>query len=186
MGSMTLATAVSLASAAGLNAYIPLLIFGLLARYTDVVALPAGWEWLTHPILLGVVGVLLVIELIADKIPAVDTVNDVVQTLIRPTSGGIVFGSAAAVDGSGEVNWWAVAAGVLIALAIHLVKTTTRPAVDVATAGTGTVVASAAGDAAALSLTLAGIFAPLLAVALLVALVGAVWLLTSKIRSRLA
>ena len=185
-GPMILATAVSLASAAGINAYVPLLAIGLLARYGDVVEAPAGWEWLAHPILLGVVGALLVIELVADKIPAVDSINDIVQTLIRPTSGGIVFGSATAVDGSSGINWWAVAAGMLIALAIHVVKATTRPLIDAATVGAGTLAASAAGDAAALSLTLAGIFAPLLAIALLVGLAGVVWWLTSRIRSRLA
>ncbi|MDR7328628.1 DUF4126 domain-containing protein [Corynebacterium guangdongense] len=183
---MDLATAVSLATAAGLNAYVPLLVFGLLARFSDVVHLPAGWEWLAHPILLGVVAALLVIEFVADKIPAVDSINDIVQTLIRPTSGGIVFGSATAVDGSAAINWWAVAAGVFIALAIHVGRATTRPVIDAATVGTGTIAASAAGDAAALSLTLAGIFAPLLAIALLVGLAGVVWWLTSRIRSRLA
>ncbi|WIM68197.1 DUF4126 domain-containing protein [Corynebacterium breve] len=183
---MTLMTAISLASAAGLNAYIPLLVFGLLARYSDLVVLPAGWEWLAHPILLGIVALLLIVELVADKIPAVDSVNDIIQTLIRPTSGGIMFGSSAAIDGTGEINWWAVAAGVAIALVVHLTKATTRPVVDAGTLGTGTVVVSSVGDAASLSLSVLGILAPILALILLVAVIaGAVWMVV-KVRSRLA
>jgi len=36
------------AASAGLNAYIPLMVMGLLARYTDVVDLPHGWAWLSN------------------------------------------------------------------------------------------------------------------------------------------
>ena len=43
-----------------------------------------------------IVAVLLVVEIVADKIPALDSVNDAIQTFVRPTSGGIVFGSGTA------------------------------------------------------------------------------------------
>ncbi|CAN5419564.1 hypothetical protein BH10ACT9_BH10ACT9_45510 [soil metagenome] len=88
-----LLTGVGLATAAGLNAYIPMLMLGLLARFTDVVALPGGWSWLENGWVLALVGVLLVIEIVADKVPALDSINDTVQTFVRPTAGGIVFGS---------------------------------------------------------------------------------------------
>src|SRR3712207_5900749 len=87
-----------LAAAAGLNAYIPLLSLGLLSRFTDVVTLPSGWSWLENEWVLGVVGVLLLIEVVADKVPAVDHLNDIVQTVVRPASGGIVFGSGTAAE----------------------------------------------------------------------------------------
>lgn len=86
-------TGFGLASAAGLNAYIPLLAMGLLGRYTDLVNLPAGWSWLENGWVIGIVAILLAVEIVADKIPALDSVNDTVQTFVRPTSGGIVFGS---------------------------------------------------------------------------------------------
>ncbi|MDT5094317.1 MAG: hypothetical protein QOH60_3680 [Mycobacterium sp.] len=69
---MELLTGVGLATAAGLNAYIPMLILGLLARFTNDVALPHGWTWLENGWVLAIVAVLLAIEMIADKIPALD------------------------------------------------------------------------------------------------------------------
>ena len=89
-------TGTGLAAAAGLNAYIPLLLLGLGARFLDFIVLPAGWTWLENEWVLGILGVLLVIEFFADKIPAVDSVNDLLQTVVRPASGGIVFGSGSA------------------------------------------------------------------------------------------
>ena len=83
---MEVLTGFGLATAAGLNAYIPLLALGLLARFTDLVTLPAGWAWLENGWVLAIVGALLVIEVVADKIPALDTVNDVIQTVFRPAA----------------------------------------------------------------------------------------------------
>ena len=77
-------TATGLATSAGLNAYIPLFALGLLDRFTGLVDLPAGWTWLSADASLWILGVLLALELVADKIPGVDAVNDVVQTVVRP------------------------------------------------------------------------------------------------------
>lgn len=181
---MSIMTAMSLAGAAGLNAYIPLLVFGLLARYTDLVDLPPEWLWLTHPVLLGVVAALLVVELVADKIPVVDSVNDVIQTVVRPTSGGIVFasglGAAEVVDGRTEINWAAVIVGVLIALAIHLLKSTARPVVNASTAGVGAPVLSTVEDTTSLTVTLLALLAPVIAAALMVAAVVALGVLVVR------
>ena len=93
---MELLTGLGLATASGLNAYIPLLALGLLSRFTDLITLPHGWVWLENGWVMAIVAVLLVIEIVADKIPALDSVNDAIQTFVRPTSGGIVFGSGTA------------------------------------------------------------------------------------------
>src|SRR4051794_41806894 len=69
---------------------------GLLARYTDTVTLPGGWQWLSNGWVIGILAVLLAVEVIADKIPVVDHVNDVVQTVVRPTAGGLAFGAGSA------------------------------------------------------------------------------------------
>ena len=82
-------TGAGLAAAAGLNAYIPLLAIGLLSRFTDLVSLPPGWAWLENGWVQIILGVLLVIEIVADKVPAVDSVNDWIQTIVRPAAGGI-------------------------------------------------------------------------------------------------
>jgi hypothetical protein len=88
-------SAFGLAAATGLNAYLPLLIVGLMARYTDLVTLRPPFNALENPVVLGVLGVLLVIEMTADKIPAVDSVNDVIQTVVRPAAGAIIFAASA-------------------------------------------------------------------------------------------
>ncbi len=93
---MELLTGFGLATAAGLNAYIPLLALGLLSRFTDLVTLPHGWTWLENGWVMAIVAVLLLVEIVADKIPALDSINDAIQTFVRPTAGGIVFGSGTA------------------------------------------------------------------------------------------
>ena len=74
------ATAFGLSASAGLNAYLPLLIVALTARYTDLIKLNEPWDVLTSGWVIGVLVVLLLIEMTVDKIPAVDTVNDLIQT----------------------------------------------------------------------------------------------------------
>jgi len=164
-----LLTGLGLATAAGLNAYIPLLMVGLLARFTDVVSLPGSWSWMENGWVLAIVGVLLVVEIVADKVPALDSINDTVQTLVRPTSGGIVFGSGtaaetAAVADPGEFarsgQWIPVLLGVVIALVVHLVKTAVRPAANVATAGLAAPVLSTVEDGISVSLVLVALIVP--------------------------
>lgn len=95
MKNMDFLTGTGLAASAGLNAYIPLLAVGVLNRYTSVIDLGPGFTWLSNGWVLLILGVLLALEIVADKIPAVDSVNDMIQTIVRPTSDGIVFGSSA-------------------------------------------------------------------------------------------
>jgi len=191
-----LMTGFGLASAAGLNAYIPLLSMGLLSRYTDLVNLPSGWSWLENGWVLVLVAVLLVIEIVADKIPALDSVNDAVQTFVRPTSGGIVFASGtaaqtAAITDPGEFartgQWVPVVIGVVTALVVSLTKTAVRPAANVATGGVAAPVLSTIEDAASVSLTFIAILIPALVLIVLMALLwAAVWLLRRRRRRRLA
>jgi len=166
-----LLTGLGLATAAGLNAYIPMLMLGLLARFTDVVNLPDGWSWLENGWVLTIVGVLLVIEIVADKVPALDSINDTVQTFVRPTAGGIVFGSGTAAETAAVADpgdfarsgqWIPVVIGVVIALVVHLVKTAVRPAANVATAGVAAPVLSTVEDGISVSLVLVALLIPAL------------------------
>ena len=187
---MELMTGFGLASAAGLNAYIPLLSMGLLGRYTSLVHLPSGWSWLSNGWVIGIVAVLLIVEIVADKIPALDSINDTVQTFIRPTSGGIVFGSGtaaqtAAVADPGEFArtgaWIPVVIGVVTALVVHLTKSAVRPVANVATAGVAAPVLSTVEDFTSAGLTFVAILLPALVIVVLIALVwAAVWLLRKR------
>ena len=177
---LELLTGTGLAFAAGLNAYIPMLLLGLGARFLDFVQLPAGWAWLENEWVLGILAVLLVIEFFADKIPAVDSVNDVIQTVVRPTSGGIVFGSGSASETAAvtdpaaffESNQWVpVVTGVLIALLVHGAKTAARPVLNMATFGLAAPVVSFFEDVSSVFLSLFAILIPVLVVVVIVVLV---------------
>ncbi|HEX2773123.1 MAG TPA: DUF4126 family protein, partial [Micromonosporaceae bacterium] len=121
---LELLTGTGLAASAGLNAYIPLLLVGLLNRYTSLVELPSGWQWLSNGWVIGILVVLLAIEVVADKVPVVDHVNDAVQTFVRPTAGGLAFGAGStsetvSVSDPGQFfssnQWVPIALGVAIA-----------------------------------------------------------------------
>jgi hypothetical protein len=150
---------------------VPLLALGLGGRFLDFVQLPDGWTWLENEWVLGVLGVLLVLEFVADKIPAVDTVNDWIQTVIRPASGGIVIGGGALTETATvtdpaeffESNAWVPAVtGVLIALGVHVVKATVRPALNAVTFGMAAPVLSFAEDVGAVGLSLLALLLPAL------------------------
>lgn len=165
---MELLTALGLSIPAGLNAYIPLAAVALAQQF--------GWLELKQPFdvlgewwMIAIILVLLAVEVVADKVPAVDHVNDAIQTVVRPAAGGVVAVAAAgnAIDVS---PWLLVLAGVLLAGGVHAVKATARPVVNVSTAGVGAPVVSAAEDAGAVALSATAIFAPALLVVLLLVL----------------
>ena len=180
-----------LAAAAGLNAWMPLFLLGLADRFLGVVDLPAGWTWVSSDIALWITGILLVLEIVADKIPAVDSVNDVIQTVIRPAAGGIVFGAGASSETVrvedpstlfADGGWVPIVVGVVIALAVHAVKATVRPVANVATAGLAAPAISAAEDVSAFALVATAILVPVVAGILLVGLVVAAVLLLRRRR----
>lgn len=156
-----LMAAFGLAAATGLNAYLPLLIVGALARYTDLITLKSPWSALTHPVVLVVLVVLLIIEITVDKIPAVDTINDVIQTFIRPAAGAILFAASSNVI-SEMSPVLAMVCGLLVAGGVHAAKATVRPAVTATTAGLGNPVVSAVEDTVSGITTLVAIIIPAL------------------------
>jgi hypothetical protein len=106
---------------------------------------------------------------VADKIPAVDHVNDVIQTVVRPAAGGLLAVSA---SGEGTVSpVLLLVAGVLIAGGVHAVKASARPVVNVSTAGTGAPVVSTLEDIGAAIMTVLALLVPVLAAVLIIAIV---------------
>jgi len=180
-------TGTGLAASAGLNAYIPLLTMGLLARYTDLIELPSGWSWLGNGWVLTILALLLAVEFFADKIPMVDSVNDVVQTAVRPTAGGLAFGAGSSsetvlvTDPGQSSQWVPIVAGVLIALGVHGVKAAARPVINAGTAGIGAPVASTAEDFTSVFMSVIAIVMPFLVLVFLVAIVFTfVWLVRRR------
>ncbi|WP_433369578.1 DUF4126 domain-containing protein [Actinoplanes sp. CA-142083] len=186
-------TGTGLAASAGLNAYIPLMVMGLLARYTELIDLPSGWAWLGNGWVLTILGLLLAVEVVADKVPVVDHVNDVVQTVVRPTAGGLAFGAGSGaqtvtVSDPGSFftshQWVPVVAGVLIALGVHGVKAAARPVVNVSTAGFGAPVASTVEDIGSVLMSVLAILMPILVLVGLGLLVWAVVLIMRRRRRK--
>ena len=173
----------SLAASAGLNAWMPLFLLGLADRILPAVTLPASWSWLSGDIALWILGGLLALEIVADKIPAVDSVNDVIQSILRPASGGIAFGAGSgaqtiAVDDPAafftDNTWVPVVTGVVIALVVHVIKATARVAANATTGGLAAPVLSSAEDGASFALAAAAIVVPVVAALLLIGLAVAI------------
>ncbi|MFI6630407.1 DUF4126 domain-containing protein [Nonomuraea fuscirosea] len=185
-------TGMGLSTAAGLNAYIPLLVVGVLANFTDTVKLPDGYSWLSDWGVLAVIAVLLVAEMVLDKVPAVDSVNDAIQTVVRPASGGVVFSATSAAAEFENSTWmtehpwvgWLL--GIGLALVVHTIKTVARPVVNVSTAGAGAPVVSAAEDAGAFGMSLIAIFLPVLVILALLLLAALAWWVLRRVRRRRA
>jgi hypothetical protein len=186
-------TGVGLATSAGLNAYIPLLAIGLLSRYTDLINPPSGWQWLSNGWVIGILAILLAIEMVADKVPVVDHVNDVIQTVVRPTSGGLAFGAASSSqtvtvsnpsEFFGSHQWVPIAVGVLISLTVHGMKAAARPVINTTTAGFGAPIASTAEDITSVIMSVVAILLPVLVGVFVIGLIGVFWLLISRHRRR--
>jgi hypothetical protein len=183
-------TGLGLSAAAGLNAYIPLLLVGVLARWTQVVSLPPDFAWIANGWVLGAVAVLLLAEVVLDKVPVVDHLNDLVQTFVRPAVGGVIFAATAAaqqVDASPwmrEHPWVGWLAGVAVAALVHAGKAGARPVVNTTTLGTATPLVSAAEDGASLAMSLVALFAPLLVLVGLLLLGLGMFLALRRLRRR--
>jgi uncharacterized protein DUF4126 len=179
-------TALGLSTAAGLNAYIPLLTVGLLNRYTDLIDLPAPWDNLGDPLVLGVVGVVGVADFIGDKVPIVDHVLHVIGTVIAPVVGGVLaFASATAFDVSPGLT---VPFGVAAALATQVGRTAARPVSTVTTGGGANPVVSFAEDGLSGALSITALVWPVVtAVLAVIVLVGVflLWRKWSQFRSRI-
>jgi len=112
--------------ASGVNAYATVLLLGLLGRFADVDAVPAGLE---RTDVLIAAAVLYAIEFIADKVPFLDSTWDAIHTVIRPTV-GTVIGLLIAGDVQSLDQAVLAATGGVTALLSHLVKSGLRLAVN--------------------------------------------------------
>lgn len=153
--------AFGLSASAGLNAYIPLLVISLTARFTDLIQLNSPWDALTSWWVIGLLLVLSLIEFFADKVPAINHANDVIQTFVRPIAGAIVFAASANVIT--EIHpVLALGAGVLVSGTVHTVKAAAvRPAVTATTGGAGNIPVSVAEDMLATFLSIMAILIPI-------------------------
>lgn len=175
-----LLSGLGLALPAGLNAYIPLLGVALADRYTGLLQLAAPYDIVSSPGVILLLVALLLLEVIADKVPVIDHFNDVVQTAVRPASGAIVM--MATTDATGTINpVVAMSGGLLLAGTVHFLKASFRTLVTASTGGIGNPIVSSAEDGAAIGLTLLALIAPIaIAVVLILLLLAVLWVLRRR------
>lgn len=136
--------------ASGINAYAVVLILGLAERIFNVTGIP---DALARTDVLVVAAVLFVVELVADKIPWLDSAWDTIHTVIRPVVGG-TLGYLFGHESSSLDAAFMAATGGFSALASHLVKAGARTAINTSPEPASNIVVSSAED-----LTVAGVVA---------------------------
>ncbi len=184
---MSVLAAFGLSASAGLNAYIPLFIIGVVAHYfPQAFTLNPPYDWIANPWFLIVLGVFIIIEFLADKVPAINHINDVIQTFIRPAAGAIAFAASAQVI-TDVHPVLALACGLLIAGGVHTVKAAAvRPAVTATTGGAGNIPVSLAEDILATLVSILSVLLPVLAAILIIVVISLVlwWWFERRSRHR--
>lgn len=175
-------SAFGLSSAAGLNAALPLVVVGLLAR-TGYLDLAEGYGALRTWPVLAVLAVVLVADVVGDKIPGVDHALHLAGTVVAPVAGAVAFASQAGVVDH-LPPWLALVAGVGTAGSLHGARAALRPLATATTGGLGNPVLSAIEDVVSAALTAFAVLVPLLAVVLLVVIVVVVWRLWRRLGRR--
>lgn len=178
---MDIFTAFGLSASAGLNAYIPLMIVAFLARFTNLINLSPPWDTLTDWWVIGLLVILSIVEFFADKAPAVNHINDLIQSFVRPAAGAILFAASAQIVT--EVNpVLSIVLGILVAGGVNTVKSlAVRPAVTVTTGAAGNVPVSMAEDIVSTILSIIAIVLPVLIVSVIIVITALIiWLLWRK------
>ncbi|MCW5640187.1 MAG: DUF4126 domain-containing protein [Rubrivivax sp.] len=170
-----LALAAALGWASGLRLYLVVFLTGL-AGALGWVTLPDGLRLLQQPLLLSASGLMVAAEFLADKVPGIDSLWDMVHTLVRVPAGALL---AAGVFGGDHASWALIAAllGGTLAATSHLAKASTRAAVNTSPEPFSNVALSFAGDAAVPALLWLAwahpwVFFPVLALTLALAVVA--------------
>lgn len=160
------ATGLGLSSSAGLNAYLPLIMYNLAVHFKlieaegNVATTISSWQ------ALGIFSALLVVEMVVDKIPLLDSVNDVINTVVRPVAGAaLMTASTTPLNDTLSpevVQLFALISGGSSAGGVHAVKAISRPVITGSTAGTGNWAVSIAEDVVSLSVSLLALALPFL------------------------
>jgi hypothetical protein len=182
---MNLLQAFGLSTAAGLNAYLPLLVVGLLGRYTQLIRLDGPFSLLSHPLVLLVIAVLALLDFVGDKIPTVDHALHAAGLIIHPIAGAILF--MALNSEAGSVNpLLAAICGVILAGGTHSIRATVRPLATISTAGIANPVISFFEDVTSLILSVLAVIVPVLAFVLVLVFIFLMVLLFRRLRRRRA
>lgn len=176
-----------LSASTGLNTFLPLLLLSAAARFQIAgIELGQRFDWLSSDVAIIVLIVASVVEIIADKVPAVDHFLDSIGTFVRPLAATVA--TASVLTGADVNPTVAAVVGLMIgaptSLGFHTLKAGTRVASSAATMGCANPVLSLIEDVISLSLTIVSIFVPLAVPVALALLVWLLWLVAKRIRRR--
>jgi uncharacterized protein DUF4126 len=174
-----------LSASTGLNTFIPLLLLSAAARFHIAgITLGDKFNWLSSDVAITVLIVASIVEIIADKIPAVDHFLDTVGTFIRPVAAAIA--TASALTGANVDPTIAAIGGIIIgapvSLGFHTLKAATRVGSSAATFGCANPFLSVIEDVISVAMSVLSIFAPIIVPLALALLVWALWAVVQKIR----
>lgn len=168
--------------ASGINAYATVLVLGVLGRFAEVPGIPEGFQ---RTDVLIIVGVLTLIEFVADKIPYVDSVWDGISTVVRPIAGAVI--GALYAGATGDLTTVTLAAvGGITALVSHVTKAGLRLAINTSPEPLTNVTASVGGDVAvtgvATLVALAPVTAAIVVAVLLILGLAVLWFAANRVR----
>lgn len=178
----TLGTAMGSAWLSGINLYATVVTLGLLERF-HLVRLPGDLSILGNWWVIGLAGGMYLVEFVADKIPAVDSVWDAVHTFIRVPAGAILAATAFAEFDPG-IKWAAMILGGGVALGSHGAKAATRLAANTSPEPVSNIVLSVGEDIFTFGSTIVMAFFPIvILVVVVIFLILLVWLGPKVIRA---
>jgi uncharacterized membrane protein len=168
---LEVAMGISLAACAGLRTFLPLFVVGVAGRL-EWLPLSHSFEWLSSWPALVIFGVAVVTEFLADKIPIVDHLLDLLQVVVKPAAGTVLVAALLTDLSPLQTTVLAILSGGTTSMVMHLTKAKLRLLSTATTAGFGNPVLSFAEDALSLVGSLLAIVVPF--VALLVLALGLV------------
>ena len=183
MGALSgIISAFGLSTAAGLNAYIPLLVVAVLGRM-GVINLSSPYDAITSWWAIAAIVILGAVEFAVDKIPGADHINDAVQTFVRPAAGALLFAA-----NSGVITQTspvlALVIGLILAGGVHITKAAARPVVNATTLGIGAPIVSVLEDAVSVTGSLLAVFLPAVFLLFAAFMAYLIWRIYRRLQSR--
>lgn len=178
-----IASGIGLAACAGLRAFLPLFIVGLAGRL-EWIPLTGKFEFLASTPALIIFGVAVLVEILADKIPAVDHFLDSIQTFVKPIAGAVLAASVLAELTPLQASVLGLITGGTVAGTIHFTKANLRLVSSATTVGLANPVLSVIEDVGAFLGSVLALVVPILVVLLLVGVLIGVWSFIRRARRR--
>lgn len=165
---LSIATGLALSTAAGFNAYVPLLVTGFLSRATDLISLEAPFDRLEEPVVLAAIATVGLVDFVGDKVPAIDHVLHAIGLVVAPAAGAFL---ALGVASDSGIVPAVVVSGAVAAGATQGARATVRPLSTVTTGGMANPVLSLGEDGVSATLSFTAIVVPIVALVLAVVVV---------------